>query len=301
LGAVPNNGKLPHRLIIFRFASSGTVREARWLDSEDFLSSIVCYEFDLTKDFALTDTNQASGTTGVTNGSTQFNDPNYAGFTTSSIGQTLTIFIDGSIWVGTVTDYASPSSVTLSGVVPVGANLVWFITGDAGLPIAPIVNLFSYRDDKLVLNSHVDGGLFGAYFDTALGVLTIIDNDDPTQQWQGDTALEKYWPMGEPLLRKAMTEVTLKVEGDFSMTIANGQRDASSEWCATYGDIDRRVKISDVIDPRSPLRKRIRGSSYETTSIAPLTRMVTNPDANGNHSVEYQAIGLDVAPVNSHP
>lgn len=294
-------GTLPHLLAILRFQASGNVREARWLDSVDFLSSITCYQFDFTPDFALTDVISATGTTGSTDGSKTFTDLNYTGFVSGNIGATIMLIVDGVGIQFTIEGIVSPSSVLLNENAPVGANEVWIMSGAVNQNIPAILDPNSFRSDIIVFNSHIDRGMFASYLDLKQGQMYVVDNDCGLMTWTGNTVLEKYWPMGEPLVQKAVTEISLVTRGDFDMTIANGQADSSGNFCATYGHLDRRVKLSNVIDNRNPMRKRVSGSSWETTSLSPLTRIVTIPDINGNHTVEIESIALDVSLVHNHP
>ena len=192
----------------------------------------------------------------------------------------------------------------------------------------PILNPFppNLIVRPVIFKNHSDGTLYSAYLDptgvisgASLGSINIMNNDVPLATWGGQTVLEKRLALGFPNRRKKMRSVSFRADGKNKLWLVTGRPypEGATPPMNTpdyYGDIYKgndtganggvkKYPLDTGITGGQPQtkRKRIRGiNTAESTAYIPAIRLVSEPDALGNHTITYYSLGVDLT-IHDHP
>lgn len=192
-----------------------------------------------------------------------------------------------------------PSSADLGGSLPARLfiykffddNLAKFVNyefdlTEAGNPTGPIF-----------FQTQADGQMFCSYpvNTMSLNAIRTLDTDTPAV-WAGDTAIEKSWSAGEINQLKLMRQFEVTMDFNCSMIFYTGARNATGAYDPVKGYINVAANgYTNLLTPPGAEVKAVHvigGDPVETTSYAPITRIVTTPTGGGLHDVHYKGMVL---------
>lgn len=192
-----------------------------------------------------------------------------------------------------------PSSADLGGSLPARLfiykffddNLAKFVNyefdlTEAGNPAGPIF-----------FQTQADGQMFCSYpvNTMSLNAIRTLDTDTPAV-WAGDTAIEKSWSAGEINQLKLMRQFEVTMDFNCSMIFYTGARNATGAYDPVKGYINTAANgYTNLLTPPGAEVKAVHvigGDPVETTSYAPITRIVTAPTGGGLHDVHYKGMVL---------
>lgn len=175
-----------------------------------------------------------------------------------------------------------------------------FERGDLPSVLGLIDNLTKYRPEQVIFQTRAMGGLFAGFYWGDSNELQAIDCDAQVP-WIGSAVLEKSWNIGAPNVKKSLREIIVRTSGTAKISLSTGQPAGLGDRSHKYGTMHQRARIFPVTNPKPPLRHIISGSVIETTATAPIARIWSEPDINGDHSLHVNAIDIFAIVLNNHP
>jgi hypothetical protein len=159
----------------------------------------------------------------------------------------------------------------------------------------------SYRPEHIVFSSQIMGGLLASFYDRSLSGIVSVDNDAALKTWTGSAVLERSSHMGIATTKKALRELIVHCDGTANVSLGTGQAAPNNAITHAKGTLNPQVRIFPVTRFLPPLRHIVSGQSIESVSTAPITRIWSIPDDEGNHTLSVKAIDTFAALLHNHP
>ncbi|MBU6231336.1 hypothetical protein KGP36_01605 [Patescibacteria group bacterium] len=166
----------------------------------------------------------------------------------------------------------------------------------------------AYRSERVLLYSHGDGTLWAAFHSlksTDQGKLSLVNCDYSYVDWQGTTCAEKPFSLGMTSSPKQLRQIYLKMKISADIKLVHGAAKPDFSYDPQWGHINTRCRVWPVTNgfPDRPVVLASRGTNVaiESKAVAPIVRVLTQPDTNGDHHGEFQSLNFDVALKHHHP